>query len=460
MTKVVILGSGLTGLSTAYHFEQQGFSDFKIFEKEESSGGLLRSFKQNGFTIDFTGHLLHIKSPEFYQFIDSVAGIENFFSQNRKSFIFTNELFIPYPFQSNLYNLPKEIIFDCIKGYIKRKTSIKTPENFYNWILKYFGPGIGKHFFFPYNTKLLSYNLKKITPSWTGRFIPQIDLDTILQSAIQEQNNDNIGYNSLFYYPKKNGIEFLIQKLENKIKKQIYKNHEAISIDLKNKIIYFENGHTEKFEKLISTIPLNILLKKLKEKSNTNLKKNHSNLLCNSVVNFNLGFKTNDINHKHWIYYPEKKYPFYRIGFWQNICKNSVPQKTSAIYGETSYLKKNKTEKQIENLIQNSINKSLKVLNKSKEGIIYNKTLHLPNAYVIYDTWREKNLKHLHKKLNGLNIYSVGRYGEWKYSSMEEAFFDGKNIVKKILNSLELYSKTKDPAFLMSNNQKEKGLSN
>ncbi|MFH1461584.1 MAG: FAD-dependent oxidoreductase [bacterium] len=456
MAKVVILGSGLTGLSTAYHFEQQGFFDFKIFEKEKSSGGLLRSFQQNGFTFDFTGHLLHIKTPEFYQFINNVAGIENFFSQNRKSFIFTNERFIPYPFQSNLYNLPKEMIFDCIKGYIKRNHNIKTPRNFYDWVLKYFGSGIGKHFFFPYNTKLLSYDLKKITPSWTGRFIPKIDLDIILQSALQEQDHSNIGYNSHFYYPKKNGIEFLIQKLENKIKNKIYKNHEAINIDLKNKIIYFENGHTEKFEKLISTIPLNILLKKLKEKSNSNLKKNHTNLLCNSVINFNLGFKTNHINDKHWIYYPEKKYPFYRIGFWQNICNNSAPPETCAIYGEISYLSQNKTEK----LIDNSINKSLRVLNKSNEDIICKKILHLPHAYVIYNTWREKNLKHLHKKLNELNLYSVGRYGEWKYSSMEEAFFDGKNIAKTIFNLLKLYPEKKHPAFLISSNQKEKGLSN
>ena len=39
------------------------------------------------------------------------------------------------------------------------------------------------------------------------------------------------------------------------------------------------------------------------------------------------------------------------------------------------------------------------------------------------------------KLLKGLeeqNIYSVGRYGEWKYSSMQEAVLDGKRVVEKV----------------------------
>ena len=43
VAKIVILGAGLTGLSTAYHLEQNNFFDFTIFEKEGTHGGLCRS---------------------------------------------------------------------------------------------------------------------------------------------------------------------------------------------------------------------------------------------------------------------------------------------------------------------------------------------------------------------------------------------------------------------------------
>jgi protoporphyrinogen oxidase len=435
VAKVVILGAGLTGLNAAYHFEQQNFFDFKIFEKESSSGGLLRSFKQDGFTFDFTGHLLHINNSEFYNFLNETADINNFFSQQRKSCIYTNNRFINYPFQQNLYNLPEQIKFECIKGYINRK-KIKRHKSFYDWVLKYFGSGIGKHFFFPYNKKLLSFDLKQITPSWTGRFVPQVNLDNILNSALSPNNQSLIGYNSSFYYPKHGGIQFLIDKLENKIKSKIHKNYNAIKINLKNKTIYFENGQIEKFEKLITTIPLNELLNNIEETSNLNLTKNHSNLICNSVINFNLGFNINIEKEKHWLYYPEKKHPFYRIGFWNNICKTSTPKNKSAIYGEVSFIKRDKTNKQINNLTEKSINNFMKTFGISENSISTKKILNLPYAYVIYNFWREKNLKKIHNQLNNNSIFSVGRYGEWKYSSMQEAFLDGKNVANKILGSL------------------------
>ena len=65
MAEVVILGAGLTGLSSAYHLEKNNFFNYKIFEKDSRPGGLLKSIKQNGFTFDYTGHLLHINDKFF-----------------------------------------------------------------------------------------------------------------------------------------------------------------------------------------------------------------------------------------------------------------------------------------------------------------------------------------------------------------------------------------------------------
>ena len=57
MPDIVILGAGLTGISAAYHLEQAGFLNYKIFEKGSRPGGLLQSVQQDGFTFDYTGHL-------------------------------------------------------------------------------------------------------------------------------------------------------------------------------------------------------------------------------------------------------------------------------------------------------------------------------------------------------------------------------------------------------------------
>lgn len=425
LSEIVVIGAGLTGLSLAYHLEKNNFYNYKIFEKNSIPGGLLRSVKQDGFTFDYTGHLLHISSPYFFDFLNEISGLENFDLITRKSAIYSNNVLTNYPFQINLNGLPTQVIYECINGFIKRKKSIHSPKNFHEWVLKYFGSGIGKHFLFPYNKKMQNHDLKKIMPEWTGRFVPQTNLKKIIFGAIETNDETKIGYNSQFYYPKKDGIQFLINKLSQQIKNKIHTNYEVEFIDLPTKTIYFTNGHSEKFKKIITTIPLNRLLNSTSEK---NLNKLSKNLLCNSVLNFNLGFNKPFISDKHWIYFPEKQFSFYRIGFWNNISAKATPVKHSGIYGEISY---NKSLKQ--NSLNKSIEQTLTFLNLNKSNITTKNILNIEHAYVVYDKWRQKNLNKILNQLKIFNIHSIGRYGAWKYSSMQEAVLDTKSTVDDIL---------------------------
>ncbi len=93
MAKIVIIGAGPTGLSAAYHLEKKGFYDYKIFEKESNTGGLCRSVTQDGFTFDYTGHLLHIGDAYFRSFIEDVVGMQNLNTIHRRSFIYSQNTY-------------------------------------------------------------------------------------------------------------------------------------------------------------------------------------------------------------------------------------------------------------------------------------------------------------------------------------------------------------------------------
>jgi hypothetical protein len=149
-----------------------------------------------------------------------------------------------------------------------------------------------------------------------------------------------------------------------------------------------------------------------------------------------LGFNVDELTDKHWMYFPEKKYHFYRIGFWHNISKASVKKNCTAIYGELSYLPNTKSEKQIQKLTDKAIKQSIQTLGLKESNIVTEKILHIPHAYVICNFWREKNLKKLLIKLKESSIYSIGRYGEWKYASMQEAVLEGKKTAQEILDIL------------------------
>lgn len=430
MAQVVILGAGLTGLSTAYHLEQQGITDFKIYEKERMVGGLCRSVEHDGFTFDYTGHLLHSNDNYFSTFLKQVVGLDAFNIIKRRSFIYSKGVYTHFPFQSNLYGLPHDVITECIEAFVKRPTKIKKRESFYDWALRMFGAGIVKHFFVPYQEKIFAYESKKISASWTGRFVPQTDLKTMITGALQPQGCTDQGYNAQFLYPKKGGINSWITKLADKIITPIATQYEVESIDIKNKIITFKNGDFESYDLLVTTIPLDVFLKLAQESSSQDIKKASKKLLCNAVVNFNLGIQKTDVSDKHWVYLPEKEFPHYRIGFYHNFSDTMAPPGCSSVYGEYAYLKQN--EQHIKNNVADAIRKTKTLLGVSDAQVIAQRMMFISHAYVIFDFWRERHLPEIHTQLVQQNIHSIGRYGAWKYASMQESVLDGKVMAEYI----------------------------
>ncbi len=436
MADVIILGAGLTGLSAAYHLDAQGI-EYNIFEKSDRAGGLLKSVKESGYIFDHTGHFLHVSDDGFKTFLDQTIGLTSFDIIQRRSAIFSHNVLTEYPFQMNLHGLPTDIIAECIEGFVKRNTRTKNPHTFYDWVLKHFGAGFGKHFFFPYNKKILSYDLKKVHPAWTGRFVPSTSLHNIIEGCFEKKDQVGVGYNSSFYYPKQGGIESIITSITQKISQPIRALHDVCSIDPVARTVHFTNGHQEQYKTLISTLPLNRLLTIIKAPSSATFTNAAGHLLHNSVVNINMGFNVPIPLDKHWIYFPEATYPFYRLGFWHNVSKSLTPLNHTAVYGEFSYLSSRTSADRVKKTVDQAISKTLDFLQLNPQHKTVEKVLHLEHAYVIYDTWREKHLHSLLASLEAFNIHSIGRYGAWKYSSMQEAYQDGKTVAATIKNTLE-----------------------
>lgn len=433
MARIIIIGAGLTGISTAYHLEQLGFSDYLMFEKEATPGGLCRSVSQDGFTFDYTGHLLHASDDYFYQLICNLVGLENMNVIDRRSFVYSHDTFTHYPFQINLHGLPKEVIIECITEFVNRKKN-DNPLTFKEWVDSNFGTGFGNHFFYNYQEKIFAHDINEITASWTGRFVPQTSLEEMLYGSLTSQQK-SVGYNARFLYPKSGGIYSWIAPFAQKIKKPIITNSPISSIDMRKKIITCANGTSEPYELLINTMPLDRALSCLIEKPTVSVTTAAQYLKCNNVVNFNLGINRSDISDKHWVYFPEKKYPFYRLGFWHNFSKHMAPAGHSSLYGEFAHM--GKSAEWVQETLQQSIAQTKKLFNIDDQDIVTQKVMHISHAYVTYDHWREKQLPALLDRLATENIYSVGRYGAWKYSSMQEAVLDGKDVAQKALEELE-----------------------
>lgn len=423
----IIIGGGITGLSVAYHLKNK---KYVLLEKENVVGGLCRSvIDKKGFVYDYTGHLLHVKSNYVKKLVKKLLK-KNLALKNRNSWIYSNKVFTRYPFQANLFGLPEKIIYECIDGLVESKLINRQPPtadyqlSFYNWCLKTFGKGISKYFMIPYNQKLWKTDITKLTCDWLGNYVPQPTLQEVINGAFTDDNK-KIGYNATFFYPRTGGIQALIDSLK-KNTPGIKTDVKITSIDVSKKIVKTNNRNIQ-YKNLVNTIPLPEFIK-LIENVPENVNNEAKKLKWTSVLNINLGIKRTNISDKHWIYFPEKKFNFYRAGFYHNFSESLCPEGTSSMYVEISYGKqKISNEKMLKKTIGEL--KYAGILNSS-DKIISECILDIPYAYVIYDNNRNTALKTIRKYLRKNFIFTGGRYGGWKYSTMEDAILEGKEITK------------------------------
>ena len=250
-----------------------------------------------------------------------------------------------------------------------------------------------------------------------GRFFPYADIKDIINNF---KNSNNKSYNDLFIYPEQGCFEVIKSIFKRVNKSKLFLNEELIRIE-PEKQLAITNNRTIKYKRLISTMPFNILLEKC------NLSYNKNIYSWNKVLVYNLGFhkQSNDIKN-HWIYFPEKEYIFYRVGYYNNI--NNTDK--MSLYVEVGF---NKNENIDTQYYLSKIIQDLK-----KAGIITNhELLHyhyviMNPAYVHINQESINDLTKLKAYLKKYNIYSIGRYGSWKYCSMEDNVIEAKTLVKEL----------------------------
>jgi protoporphyrinogen oxidase len=325
--------------------------------------------------------------------------------------------FVPYPFQANLYYLDEKTKKECIDGILKRKdVGISTAVSFIDLAETTFGKGITKYFMKPYNQKLWSYDLNKMTAEWVGLFVPKPDAESIIKSAYS-RNKKKYDYNSVFYYPENKGCGALIDGLTKKIR--INLNAKTKKIDIKNKTILSAEGKLYKYDTIISTQALPELIKQIQNVPEK-VKAAANKLLFNSVRCINIGIKSKEgipypLKDIHWLYVPEKKFSFYRISVYSNINKNNAPKNSYSFYVEYSSF--NGKYKNTENVVSDL--KKIGFIRDSDETAVIS-VVDIPYAYVIFDKNRQKALEVINLFLKKNKIFSIGRYGAWRYSFIEE----------------------------------------
>ena len=427
MRETVILGAGLTGMSTAAHLKK----DYELFEKEARPGGLVQTHERGGFRFDLTGHWLHLRDRGIRRMVEKLmpGGMAEI---RRDSRIFSKNVYTCYPFQTNTYGLPVETVKEIIHGFIEATISNPPkgkPKNFEEWVLKHMGGGIAKHFMIPYNEKLWLTHPRDMTPLWCQIYVPKPSLDEILDGALRPPKK-SIGYNASFLYPKRGGIGALSKALAATLdRNHLHYGLEPKAIHAKKHKLVLSDGRCIGYRRLVSSIPLPELVKLIAD-APASVRNAAAKLRWNQVCYFNVAVAKPTGVPAHWVYFPERKFNFYRAGCYSNAAGGMAPRGESSLYVEISHRgglpgEKALWKRSLKNLVASGFVK--------REGDVrFYEMRNIPCAYVVFDHNYTPSLKAIRPWLDKYGILSIGRYGRWTYNAMENALIDGREAAKAV----------------------------
>lgn len=407
----LVVGAGVSGLAFANFIDSD---DVLILEADREIGGYCKTVKKDGFVWDYSGHFFHFKHKELEQYLLDRMPADEVKVVSKRSDILFKHTRIDFPFQKNIHQLPQEDFIECLYDLFFKEEQYGTdaPENFEQMLYQKFGRGIAEKFLIPYNEKLYACSLTELDVGAMGRFFPYANLEQIVRNM---RRPDNASYNATFTYPRGGAIRY-VEALKRDVPDEWISFGERLeAIDLNAKVA-ITNKRRIGFEYLVSSAPFDKLLKM------TGLELDESALTYNKVLVFNLGFDKKSWDDVHWVYFPEREYAFYRIGFYDNIFGTD----RLSLYVEIGHTPDADVDVDASRARVLADLKRAGVIDDHK--LVAEHNIVLDPAYVHINTRGQEVVDAGKAALASRGVYPVGRYGGWTYCSIEDNMIEARDL--------------------------------
>lgn len=462
--RVVVIGAGPTGLGAGYRLKELGHRNFRLYDRNPYIGGLAHSFvDEAGFTWDIGGHVMFSHYTYYDAVFDRLMGDE-FTLNNRESWVRMFDRWVPYPFQNNIRYLPRQAAYECLSGLIKAqhgKGKVASPaaaRNFGEFIDAVFGEGIARHFMRPYNFKVWAHPPEMMNKQWIGERVAVLDVDRALRNVLLEQDDFGWGPNNQFKFPLRGGTGEFYRRFGPVLglrdgeteSEHVALNRKIVSVDVDAKTVRFADGSSDRYDVLISAMPLDVLCRDvLKGHVPDSVRAAAARLLHSSGYMVGIGLKSRapgagTPDTKSWMYFPEDNCPFYRVTYLSNYSPHMTPDKdnyysllcevSESAFKPTPGREGRNTDAVIEDVITGLENAGLLEAGE-RANIVSRWCYYADYSYPTPSVERDEILAEVIPWLETRGIYSRGRFGMWKYevSNTDHTLMQGVELVNRLL---------------------------
>ncbi|HEX3819559.1 MAG TPA: FAD-dependent oxidoreductase [Candidatus Sulfotelmatobacter sp.] len=444
---VMIVGGGPCGLGAAWRFSSSPSSgktpSFLLFDNHNRPGGWARSVTKHGFTFDFGGHVL-FPHKHYQAFLDVLNDLQiEWASSCPERGTWTGGRFIPYPVQQNIHRLPLLPFLQCSLGIAGRRIGQKLgftspPSNdLAGYLSSAFGQPLRKIVLGPLNHKMWAYRPDELDSSWCGHKsgsatcnVPSVSLSRLAWQFISSSDSPGWDPNTKVSYPKGGSGEVWRQIAERVPAEKLNFGVSLTALDLEEHLAFLSDGRVYRYERMISAVPLDNLLRLLRyqpalsEMAQT-LKYSRSYLVGLGIR----GELPQYLSRAHSLLVPDSDIPFWRLNFPSNVSASNVPGAGywSALC-EVSELPSGGPPMEKSVVLAKVIAglKKMRLL-RDEADLVTHWCVRLEHGYPTPFLGRDDVLNEIQPQLEGFGILSRGRFGAWKYevSNQDHAFMQG-----------------------------------
>ena len=447
----LILGAGISGISASYHL---GHDKCLVLEKNSFAFGVLKSENINNYTWDQGPHVSFTK----HEYVKDLfaANVKGAYEEHIVSPVnYYKGLWLDHPIQSNLYQLPKDIRNRCVKSFLdeRNKNQDADPQlnDYKKWCVHSLGEEITNEFIARYTRKYWTVEPDELTTDWIGPRVHVPNIDEFLEGS-ENKRSQGTHYISKIRYPSEGGYQSFVKTMATN--SQILLDHTVTNIDLASKTIECSNGAVFRYRKLISTIPLPVLVKLTD--CVTDAAKEASGLLkCSKLLLVNVEIPHKVSRKEQWLYVYDEDMLASRVTIMDNLAVSNAPKGRSAGQVEV-YFYGDKPLKLCDEAVGKTVVKELQTMGLINgecdlDDITFN-TRRLDYANIIFDHNRRGAMECIYASLEKFGLVRregdldaltnwneltnfqrgdlslLGRYGEWKYYWSDDCVMAGKAL--------------------------------
>ena len=433
-----IIGGGPAGLVAGYFAKQQNLTA-QILEGSSELGGNCRTISFGEFMYDTGAHRFHDKNKDVTDIIKTLMGDE-LLKVNSPSKIFWKKKLINFPLEfSNIFKtLDKTIIIKIfLENIINIFSSNKDNMNFKELSYKNYGKTLAELFLINYTEKLWGLKANDLNNKIAGDRLKGLNLSSIIEDLFKKNKINQKHLDGSFYYPK-NGFGSIFKSIGDYVgQENISLNSKVVEIHHDNNLIknlIVENNEAFPIKSLISTLPLNLLIKYLRPTAPKDIINISNNLKYRGLRLAIISLDLNSFSDNASIYYPQSNIPFTRIYEPKNRSKNMAPSDKTCIVVEVPCqpedLIYNNSEDEFLDKIKYALSKYTHI---NESNIINTSSQKVPFAYPILDCNIDNKLYKIFSYLSIFkNLNLLGRSAEFKYLHTHDLFIRANQIVNTI----------------------------